>query len=191
MMCSHKASDTHIRSVYSHEIRKLTHYIDLAQPHLPHTPEEPSRFTMVAVPLIKIPKKGQLPLVPDKTASATTSSASTTLFERPSLDGTLTISQMCDWHAEHSPEYPLFEYLDNDGQVASVKWKDVARAMHRNGWVIKEAVEEHMQPSLSPDGKYRRVIIAVLANSGVYRKNVPTTSVSHIIFTTQRPYHML
>lgn len=108
---------------------------------------------MVAV---KIPKKGELPPLPQNYAIAPSK------FRRPPLDGTMSVAEMCDWDAEHSPEQPLFEYLDGDGQVANVKWKDAGSAMHRGGWLIKSALEKHVPV------QGRRVVIAVVANSGMF-----------------------
>ncbi|KAJ7127122.1 acetyl-CoA synthetase-like protein [Mycena epipterygia] len=41
-------------------------------------------------------------------------------FRLPPLDGTLTVPELLDWNAEHSPEHPYFVYANNDNETVSV-----------------------------------------------------------------------
>ena len=82
-------------------------------------------------------------------------------FKQPPLDGTLTIPEMYDWHAEHSPEHPLFIYPDEDGEVKTIKWGAAIRALHRAGRWLNGFVNGNIMTNTS-DGP----LIAILANSG-------------------------
>lgn len=88
-----------------------------------------------------------------------TQALATTTFTPPPLDGSLTIAEMWDWHAEHSPEHTLFEYSDDDGKITSIKWPEATRAMHRGGRIVRDLAEAH------PAATGRKPIVAILASS--------------------------
>ena len=89
-----------------------------------------------------------------------TQALSSTTFRLPPLDGTLTIAEMWDWHTEHSPEHPVFEYSDDDGNVTTIKWPEATRAMHRAGRLVKSFADAH------PSSTDRKPIVAILASTG-------------------------
>ena len=95
-----------------------------------------------------------LPSVPN------TQGLTSTTFCRPPLDGTLTIAEMWDWHAEHSPEHPAFEYSDDNGSVTTIRWPEANRAMHIGGWLVKNFAATH------PVSNSRKPVVSILASSG-------------------------
>lgn len=92
-----------------------------------------------------------------------TQALSSTTFQVPPLDGSLTIAEMWDWNAEHSPEHPAFEYSDDDGHVTTIRWPEASRAMHRGGRLVKEFAATH------PVASSRKPIVSILASSGKSR----------------------
>lgn len=90
-------------------------------------------------------------------------------FTLPPLDGSLTISEIFDFHAEHSSKHPLFVYSDQAGNVREVLWPSAARAMHRAGHIVRSRLDEtHMRQG--------RPIVAVLAMQGTCRYTFPDPS---------------
>ncbi len=48
-----------------------------------------------------------------------------TTFVAPPLDGSMTVPQMFDHHAVHSPNHPVFLYEDGPGNKVYIQWKQV------------------------------------------------------------------
>lgn len=90
-----------------------------------------------------------------------TQALSSTTFNIPPLDGSLTLPQMVDWHAEHSPQHTVFEYAEADGTVVAVKFPELMCAMHRGARVVLSGM-----PKSGFDGKKKRPLVAIVANSG-------------------------
>ncbi|GJE93538.1 acetyl-CoA synthetase-like protein [Phanerochaete sordida] len=132
-----------------------------------------------------------------------TQGLATTTFVPPPLDGSLTIAEMWDWHAAHSPAHPFFEYSDDTGHVTAIKAPEAANAMHRAGRIVRAVLDAH--PAAE-----RRPIVALLASSdtityttvlaGVQRagavafpispRNSPA-AVAHLLARTRAPYVLL
>jgi hypothetical protein len=127
-----------------------------------------------------IPERGQLAPVP--TLREPDNSCST--FTQPALDGSLCISEIYEWHAKYSPNHPVFQYLDDDGTVATINFVDTVKAMHRGGWLLRTAVGQQTP------AQERRPVIAMIALSGICLTDIirPNRSFSHRI---QRPFHTL
>ncbi|KAJ7579078.1 hypothetical protein C8J56DRAFT_1006701 [Mycena floridula] len=51
-------------------------------------------------------------------------------FRPPPLDGSLTLAQIWDWHAENTPEHRLFVYANSDGSIRTILWPEAVRAVH-------------------------------------------------------------
>lgn len=54
-----------------------------------------------------------------------------TTFVAPPLDGSITIPQMFDHHAAHSPNHPVFLYEDGPGNKIFIHWKEIHQATGR------------------------------------------------------------
>ena len=83
-----------------------------------------------------------LKFVPIAPAPKTQALASST-FVPPPLDGSLTIAEMWDWHAEHSAKHPAFEYSDDDGNVTTIYWPEACAAVHRAGPAVRTFADAH------------------------------------------------
>ncbi|KAF7979277.1 hypothetical protein HWV62_42970 [Athelia sp. TMB] len=70
------------------------------------------------------------------------SSAKSPTFTLPPLDGSLTITEIFDFHAEHSSRHPIFVHSDQQGNVREVLWPEAVRAMHRAGRIIRSQLDE-------------------------------------------------
>lgn len=69
-----------------------------------------------------------------------THALSSTTFRPPPLDGSLSVPEMWDWHAEHSANHPLFRYAKDDGSVRTIPWGEVIGAALRAAKVIRTRV---------------------------------------------------
>ena len=95
---------------------------------------------------------------------------SSTTFTLPPLDGSLTVQQMYDWHYDHSPEHPVFEYAEDDGSITTIRMKEVVPAIHRAGRLVISHFTAHTPtPTKKP-------VIAMLAASGTRIRMIPRSS---------------
>lgn len=77
-------------------------------------------------------------------------------FVTPPIDGSLTMAEIFDFHAEHSPEHPYFIYEDQSThEIIPVTWKSLRDATRR----VARIVHSHNVPSDPPAPR----IIAILA----------------------------
>ncbi|PCH42383.1 acetyl-CoA synthetase-like protein [Wolfiporia cocos MD-104 SS10] len=79
-------------------------------------------------------------------------------YRQPPLDGSLTLPELYEWHAEHSPEHRLFIYADANGEVQHITWKQAAGAVRTSARLIRERVNWTPGSSESP-------VVAILASS--------------------------
>ncbi|KLO13764.1 acetyl-CoA synthetase-like protein [Schizopora paradoxa] len=86
-----------------------------------------------------------------------TQALSSATFKAPPLDGSLSISEIYDWHGENSKEHPLFVYSDASGNLRTIQWFEAVRAIHRAGRLVKSRV--------SDDDGGEGTVIAILANA--------------------------
>ena len=90
-----------------------------------------------------------------------TQALSSKTFSPPPLDGSLTIPELYDWHYKHSPEHPLFVYLDDHGNLVTITWKEAAQATHRTASLICNIVAG--EPPV--DTPHR--VFAIVASNGM------------------------
>lgn len=88
-----------------------------------------------------------------------------TTFKIPPLDGSLSVPEIYDWQAEHSPDHPLFEFAEDEGTIQTITWKEANKGVHRAGWYVQRLLEQGGQER--GNGKNQRPIIAILAASGI------------------------
>ncbi|EIN05387.1 acetyl-CoA synthetase-like protein [Punctularia strigosozonata HHB-11173 SS5] len=82
-------------------------------------------------------------------------------FSVPPLDGSLTIPEIYDWHAEHSPDHPLFTYNTSATDKVVITFKQGVHAIHRAGGFLSDRlVQLRIHPS-DVDGP----VIAIFAAS--------------------------
>jgi len=79
-----------------------------------------------------------LPPVPNPQA------LSSSTFKAPPVDGSLTVSELFDYNAEHSPQHPIFIYEEpSTKKLTPVNWKSLRRATHR----VAQIVESQQVPA--------------------------------------------
>ena len=62
-------------------------------------------------------------------------------FKTPPLDGSLTLPEIYDWHAEHNAQYPLFVYHDRiREELVRLSYAEVVGAAHRAGRLVLAAI---------------------------------------------------
>lgn len=62
-------------------------------------------------------------------------------FRLPPLDGTLTVPELLDWNAEHSPEHPYFVYANNDNETVSVTHSQMWHAIRSAAVTVRGHVQ--------------------------------------------------
>jgi acyl-CoA synthetase (AMP-forming)/AMP-acid ligase II len=69
---------------------------------------------------------------------------SSSTFKTPPIDGSLSVAEVFDYNAEHSPEHPLFLYQEPlTNKSTTVTWRSVRRATHR----VAQIVKSHQVPA--------------------------------------------
>ncbi|KAF9553775.1 acetyl-CoA synthetase-like protein [Agrocybe pediades] len=66
-----------------------------------------------------------------------TQARSSSTFNPPILDGTLSLPEQYEWHGKHSPDHPLFIYATENKNIRTILWKDVVKAMHSGSRLIR------------------------------------------------------
>lgn len=54
----------------------------------------------------------------------------------PSLDGTLLLHQLADFHLHYNPSHPFYVYIDEDEVIHEVSHLEFARAAHRAAYSV-------------------------------------------------------
>ena len=57
--------------------------------------------------------------------------ANSTTFKRPELDTNLTLPELFEYHAKHSPEHPVFVYADDEQQEHVIRFPEVFRGIRK------------------------------------------------------------
>ena len=93
-----------------------------------------------------------------------TQALSSTTFRPPPLDGSLTLSELYDWHGENTPNHPLFEYVELDDSESGqsirnvIYWPQVRTAIHRVAKLVRERT--------GYNGSGTQPVLATVAASG-------------------------
>lgn len=89
-----------------------------------------------------------------------TQALSSTTFNIPPLDGSLTLPGLYDWHYEHSPDHPLFVFEDIPGVLRTICYREAGQAIMRASRYTLEAIGDTVRvyPGVRP-------VIAILAMS--------------------------
>lgn len=86
-------------------------------------------------------------------------------FKPPPIDGSLTLVEMFDYNAVHSPNHPLFTYEDPvDGSLREMKWSEAVPGFHKAARLVHTAVSR--ATTSSP------VVIAILASMGMSKSHL-------------------
>ncbi|KAF7795915.1 hypothetical protein EIP86_007082 [Pleurotus ostreatoroseus] len=89
-----------------------------------------------------------------------TQALSSETFALPPCDGSLFLHELYDWHYEHSPNHPLFQYATEGGEITTITMSKVAPAIHRAGRYVQSVV------SARGVNTSKRPVVGVLSASG-------------------------
>lgn len=73
-----------------------------------------------------------LPLAPQ------TQALSSLTFKPPSLDGTLSIGQIYDWHFRNTPNHRLFVFAQADGSIRTILWPEAVHAIYVGAKLLRD-----------------------------------------------------
>ncbi|KAJ7665037.1 acetyl-CoA synthetase-like protein [Mycena polygramma] len=72
----------------------------------------------------------------------TPQAASSPTFRLPPLDGTCTVPELFEYNAQHSPEHPIFTFVDQTNETVSVTYRRMWNAIRR----VASTVRSHVEP---------------------------------------------
>lgn len=99
-----------------------------------------------------------------------TQALSSRTFRVPPLDGSLALPELYDWHAEHSPEHPVFKFAREDGITKTIYWPEVAHAVRVGAKLITQRTHSEVE-------RDERPIVAILSHSDTIPYFVTAVSV--------------
>lgn len=73
----------------------------------------------------------------------------------------MSLPELYDWNAAHSPDHPLFVYNDVDGSK-TITWSQAVRMIHDAARYVRD------RSTLSSRDPHSPPVIAILASSGAY-----------------------
>lgn len=80
-------------------------------------------------------------------------------FNRPPLDGSLSLTELYDWHYLHNRDYPLFVYEDAPGLLRTISMGEGVQGIHRATAYVNIKVG-------SGDTTKEPAVVAILSASG-------------------------
>lgn len=95
--------------------------------------------------------------------------ASSQTFNPPPTDGSLTLVEIFDYNALHSPNHPLFRYEGPvDGALKEILWSEAVPAIHKASRLVRAIVSDTHPAS--------RPVIAILASMGMFAMTLASSS---------------
>ena len=91
-------------------------------------------------------------------------------FSRPPLDGSLSLTELYDWHYLNNRDYPLFVYEDAPGVPRTISMGEGVQGIHR----AMVYVNGEVGPK---DAREEAAVVAILSASGEF-----ACSMLHAIF---------
>ena len=88
-----------------------------------------------------------------------TQALSSSTFNLPPLDGSLTFPELYDWHGVHNPKHRLFVFARGDGSVREILFPEAAHAIH----VGAQIIANRMGTSVDTEDS---TVIGIVAPSG-------------------------
>ena len=82
-------------------------------------------------------------------------------FRPPPLDGSLSVQELYEWHADNNPDHRLFVYSRADGSTHTISWREAARAIYACVKTIRARL------GWTP-GSMETPVIGILAPSGAH-----------------------
>lgn len=93
----------------------------------------------------------------------------------PPIDRVLTVSELYDFHLDHSPDHSIFVYWDPiDEKVKHITWASAARAVHKSAALVGSVVDSN-----KPTGN----VVLIFANHGMSGKTPISIDLLYSPFT--------
>lgn len=89
-------------------------------------------------------------------------------FTPPPLDGSLTVSEIYDFHYEKNPWHPVFVFAAAPQQLTSLTYSDVVPAAHRAARFVAKLMNLNIE---SNSEEAARPLVAIVATSGMFITN--------------------
>ncbi|KAF7358618.1 Acetyl-CoA synthetase-like protein [Mycena sanguinolenta] len=70
-----------------------------------------------------------------------TQALSSSTFNPPPLDGTLTAAELYDWHGQNTRHHRLFVYARDDGSLRTIYWPEAVQAVYMGARILRERFE--------------------------------------------------
>ena len=99
----------------------------------------------------------------------TVQGANSKTFTNPGLNTTLTIPQLFEFHAKHSPEHAVFVYADDDEQQRFIRYPEQYRAIRKAATIVSahynriKGYYDSAQAGKSPN---EPPVVGILATAG-------------------------
>ncbi|KAJ8690287.1 hypothetical protein PTI98_011728 [Pleurotus ostreatus] len=81
-------------------------------------------------------------------------------YQFPPMDGSLTMSELYDFHYENNPEHPVFKYANRAGDIVTLAYDKVVPAIHNAGRYVANAVGVQLG-----GGSQDKPVVAIVASS--------------------------
>ena len=90
-------------------------------------------------------------------------------FKAPAIDTTLTIPELFQYHAENSPEHPVFVYVDDGKQEHYICFPEVYHAIRKAATLSSShlrALTDAFEAAYAEDADPDYPVVGILANTG-------------------------
>jgi hypothetical protein len=85
-------------------------------------------------------------------------------FTPPPMDGTMTVPDVFDWHAEHSPDHVVFLLSDSpDSETERMTYKDANALINKATGLYYRNIARHDVPA--------RSVVGMFGNPGMFSRN--------------------
>lgn len=86
-------------------------------------------------------------------------------FKPPPLDGSLSMLGMYDWHLDHTPNHPLFQYkARHTTHIHTILWPEAIRGIHRSARYVQSCIDRITRDLTKPISG--PPVIAILGHIG-------------------------
>lgn len=81
-------------------------------------------------------------------------------YKSPPIDGSLTVSEIFDWHYQNNPHHPVFVYANDDSQKTWLSFSDVVPAIHQAARYVAKV------SGIDLETDTKRPLVAIIAATG-------------------------
>lgn len=111
-------------------------------------------------------------------AVQTVQGANSTTFTSPGVDTTLTIPELFEFHAKHSPQHPVFVYADDEQKEHVIRFPEVYRAIRKAATISSahyNRLSDYYAEAQSGKSENEPPVIGILATAGTHTSRPPSS----------------